>query len=86
MDTKTAVELVRSLAEIDVAGADTDSCTRVLQGLSRLICWAESNKLAVAKRLAALAAESPAIFPEHVVATATRVSLGQAIEPFKRAA
>ena len=32
-----------------------------------------------------LAAESPAIFPEHVVAESTRVSLGQALEPFKRA-
>jgi hypothetical protein len=86
MDTETAVELVRSLAEVDVAGADAECCTRVLQGLSRLISWAESRKLAVAKRLAALAAESPSIFPEHVVATATRVSLGQALEPFKRAA
>ncbi len=86
MDPRASVELVRTLAEVDVAGADTESCTRVLQGLSRLIAWAESNKLAVAKRLAALAAESPAIFPEHVVATATRVSLGQALEPFKRAA
>ncbi len=86
MDTKAADGLVRALAEVDVAGTDTDGCTRVLQGLSRLIAWAESNKLAVAKRLAALAAESPAILPEHVVATATRVSLGQALEPFKRAA
>jgi uncharacterized protein DUF222 len=32
-----------------------------------------------------LAAETPSIFPEHVVATATRVSLGQALQPFKRA-
>ncbi|MGZ4793214.1 MAG: DUF222 domain-containing protein [Ilumatobacteraceae bacterium] len=86
MNERGPVELVRSLADVDVAGADTECCTRVLQGLSRLIAWAESNKLAVAKRLAALAAESPAIFPEHVVATATRVSLGQALEPFKRAA
>ncbi|MGZ6992799.1 MAG: hypothetical protein ACXVKJ_16940, partial [Ilumatobacteraceae bacterium] len=86
MNERGPVELVRSLADVDVAGADTECCTRVLQGLSRLIAWAESNKLAVAKRLAALAAESPAIFPEHVVATATRVSLGQALEPFKRVA
>ena len=86
MDLETPLELVRSLAAVDVADADTESCARVLQGLSGLISWAESRKLAVAKRLAALAVESPAIFPEHVVATATRVSLGQALEPFKRAA
>jgi hypothetical protein len=86
MDSSTPTSLVRWLDEIDVEGADTECCTRVLQGLSQLVSWAESRKVAVAKRLAALAAESPAIFPEHVVAKATRVSLGQALEPFKRAA
>ncbi len=85
MTSTTAPELVSWLAGVEIAAADAKSCAEVLQGLSRLIAWAESNKVAVAQRLAHLAAESPAIFPEHVVAEATRVSLGRALEPFKRA-
>ena len=57
----------------------------MLRDLAQLVAWAESTKLAVAKRLAALAEGSPAISPEHVMASATRVSLGQALEPFRRA-
>ena len=85
MSSEDILELVEWLGGIDVACADPESCTEVLQGLSRLIAWSESTKVAVAKRLAVIAAESPAICPEHLVATATRVSLGQALEPFKRA-
>ena len=85
MNSPDTPELVSWLSGIDIAVADAESCAEVLQGLSRLIAWAESHKVAVAQRLAQLAAESPEIFPEHVVAEATRVSLGRALEPFKRA-
>ncbi len=80
------VELVDLLAAIDVACADVDRCTTLLQGFSRLIAWAEAGKVEVAQRLAVLSVDSPSICPEHVVASATQVSLGQAMEPFKRAA
>ena len=86
MPSPDVVALVEHLAATDVSGGDLECCTQVLQGLSRLIAWAEAGKITVAQRLAALAAESPTIFPEHVVSSATRVSLGQATEPFKRAA
>ncbi len=86
MEKSEVIGLVEWLAAIDVSCADVDSCAAVLQGLSRLVSWAEAGKLGVAQRLAALAVDSPSIFPEHVVASATRVSLGQAMEPFKRAA
>jgi len=85
MTSPPALELTSWLSRVDIGAADAESCAEVLHGLSRLIAWAESNKIAVARRLAQLAAQSPAIFPEHVVATATRVSLGRALEPFKRA-
>ncbi len=79
-------ELVGQLTSADVDHGDVERCTRVLQGLSRLIAWAEAGKVAVAQRLEVLAAEGSTILPEQVVATATRVSLGRAAEPFKRAA
>ena len=80
------VGLVRQLTAVDVAAGDLECCTRVLHDLSRLIAWAESAKIDTAQRLAALAVVSPVIFPENVMATATRVSLGQAMQPFKRGA
>lgn len=85
MESAEVVELVRQVAATDMATADVECCTQVLRGLSRVVAWAEAGKIGVARQLAALAVESPAISPEHVVATATRVSLGQAMEPFKRA-
>jgi hypothetical protein len=78
--------LVRELADVDIFNADVESCTEVLQGCSQVIAWAEATKIAAAQRLATLAAVSPEICPEHVVATATRTSLGDALRPFKRAA
>jgi hypothetical protein len=42
--------------------------------------------LAVTRRLNQLADESPGIFPEQIVADTTRVTLTQALQPFKRAA
>ena len=85
MKSSEVAELVRQLTSVDIATADVERCTKVLHGLSRVVAWAEARKIGVARQLAALAVESPEISPEHVVATATRVSLGQAMEPFKRA-
>ena len=86
MKRAEVVELVERLAATDISCADVECCTTVLHGLSRLVAWAEAGKVGVAQRLAVLAVDSPSIFPEHVVATATRVSLGRALEPFKRVA
>ncbi|MEP7114677.1 MAG: DUF222 domain-containing protein, partial [Ilumatobacteraceae bacterium] len=86
MKPSEVVVLVGELTSGDVAGADVECCTGVLHGLTRLIAWAEATKITVAQRLNELAAESPAIFPEDVVAKATRVSLGQGMQSFKRAA
>ncbi len=86
MNSSGIVELVSELAAVEVAGADVECCTQVLHDLSRVIAWAEATKIAVAQRLAPLAVDSPAIFPEDVVAKATRVSLGQGMQSFKRAA
>lgn len=86
MKSPDAISLVTRLAAVDVRVGDVECCTEVLQLLSRLIAWAEAGKVSVAERLAELATATPAIFPEHVVATATNVSLGQALQPFKRAA
>ena len=86
MKSSGVVELVGQLTTVDVASGDVECCTRVLEGLSRVIAWAEAGKVVVAQRLSVLAVEESTIFPEHVVATATRVSLGHATEPFKRAA
>jgi hypothetical protein len=86
MDSSAVVSLVGELTAVDVATADVECCTRVLHDLSRLIAWADATKITVAQRVAALAAASPEISPEHLVATTTRVSLGQAQVPFQRAA
>ncbi|MEY2582055.1 MAG: hypothetical protein QOE09_1904 [Ilumatobacteraceae bacterium] len=86
MKSSDAISLVEQLAMVDVAASDVECCTQVLRGLSRLIAWAEAGTVAVAERLAELSVGSPTILPEHVVATATNVSLGQAMQPFKRAA
>ena len=85
MKSSGIVSLVGSLTAVDVTVGDVECCTRVLHDLTRLVAWAEAAKIEVAQRLAALAVVSPEIFPEHVVATATRVSLGQAMQPFRRA-
>jgi hypothetical protein len=85
MKSPEIVELVGQLAAIDVAESGVQCCTQVLHDLSRLIAWAEAGKIDVAQRLAELAVTSPEMCPEHVVATATRVSLGQAMQPFRRA-
>ncbi|MBK5334076.1 MAG: DUF222 domain-containing protein [Ilumatobacteraceae bacterium] len=86
MSSADIANVVGQLSAVDVSADDVECCTRVLHDLSHLIAWAEAGKVSVASRLTGLAAASPAIFPEHVLADATRVSLGQALQPFKRAA
>ncbi|HEY0521724.1 MAG TPA: DUF222 domain-containing protein [Ilumatobacteraceae bacterium] len=80
------IEVVGDLASADIGGASAECCTRVLQDFSRVIAWAEAGKIRAAQRLAVLAAASPSISPEHVVASATRVSIGQGMQTFKRSA
>lgn len=79
------IEIVEGLAATVIAVADVESCRRVLHDYSRIIAWAEAGKIDASRRLSQLAAEAPEIFPEQVVAEATRVSLGKALQPFKRA-
>jgi hypothetical protein len=85
MKTSGIVKVVGKLAAIDVSDADVECCTQVLHDLTQVIAWAEAGTIEVAQRLTALAVTSPVIFPEHTMATATRVSLGQGMQPFKRA-
>ena len=86
MKSSDVVELVEELTAVDIASGSVECCTEVLHGLTRLIAWAEATKISVAQRLTELAVASLAIFPEDVVAKATRVSLGQGMQTFKRAA
>jgi hypothetical protein len=56
----------------------------LLAQLNSLRSWVESRALAVTQRLDRLATESPGIVPEQIVADATRVTLTQAMQPFRR--
>ncbi len=78
-------ELVEQLAPDVVAVSSSQQCAALLAQLNSLRSWAESRALAVTQRLNALAIETPGIFPEQMVADATRVSLTQATQPFRRA-
>jgi hypothetical protein len=86
METTGPTQLLEQLAGVTIGCADTHSCKAVLQSVERLIAWAEAVKVTVAARLSELARLRPEISPEHTVADATRVSLGRANEPFRRAA
>jgi hypothetical protein len=85
MESSDVFQLVKQIIAIDLAVADTQSCRGVLQGLARLISWAESRQIDVVGRLEQIAALQPEVSPEHVVADATRVSLGEALVAFQRA-
>ena len=65
--------------------SDSAHCASLLGQLNALRSWAESRALAVTRRLNELADETPGIFPEQILADATRVSLTQALQPFRRA-
>ena len=62
------------------------SARPLLTSLNALRSWVESRVLAVGVRLEQLAAQDPGLFPEQIVAEATRVPLLQATTTFKRAA
>ena len=64
--------------------SDASNCSVLLARLNALQSWVESRTLAVTQRLNQLAIETPGIFPEQMVADATRVSLTKASEPFHR--
>lgn len=85
MNSAEVAHLVGQLSAVDVSANDVESCTRVLHDLSHVFAWAEAGKGSVATRLTGLAVASPTILPEHVLADATRVSLDQGLQPFKRA-
>jgi hypothetical protein len=85
MNSRDNGELVEQLTEQSLAMSDTTRCSTLLSQLNGLRSWVESRTLAVTQRLNELANETPGIFPEQIVADATRVSLSQAIQPFRRA-
>jgi uncharacterized protein DUF222 len=84
MDPKGLAELVEQVGERRIGMSDSTQCAVLLTRLNSLRSWVESRCLAVAQRLNQLAEESPAIFPEQIVAEATPVTLGQTLQPFRR--
>ena len=86
MDPEQCVELVKQAATAQLSVSDSAQCAVLLGQLNRLRSWVESRSLAVTARLNELAVEAPGIFPEQMVADATRVSFPRAIQPFRRAA
>ncbi len=85
MNPDEYAELVEQLTADRLAVSDTAHCASLLARLNGLRSWVESRTLAVTRRLNELADQSPGIFPEQILADATRVSLNQALQPFKRA-
>ena len=85
MDLDKYAELATETTTASLAVSSHQHCATLLSQLNALRSWTESRTLAVTRRLNELAAESPGIFPEQTVADATRVSLTQALQPFKRA-
>ena len=71
--------------DVDVGSANRDSLLVALEESRQVRARLDRFDIDVAARLAALAAESPAIFPERVVADATKVSLVEAARQFERA-
>ncbi len=85
MNSDEYAELVEQLTADRLAVSDTAHCGSLLARLNGLRSWVESRTLAVTRRLNELAEQTPGIFPEQILADATRVSLTQALQPFKRA-
>ncbi len=78
-------ELGNDVAEANISLSNAAQCVELLTRLNSMRSWVESRVLAVTQRLNELAIETPGIFPEQMVADATRVTLYQAIQPFRRA-
>lgn len=85
MDLTRCAELVDQTTPTQLALSDAAQCALLLSQLNGLRSWVESRTIAVTQRLNDLATETPGIFPEQILADATRVSLTQAIQPFRRA-
>ncbi len=79
------VGLVESITAVDLAVADAGVVAAVLVDVRRVRGWLDSVEVVAARRLAELAAVSPSMFPERVVADAARVSLTEASKGFDRA-
>ena len=85
MNPKQYAELVIQVSASRLSVSDSAQCAALLGQLNSLRSWIESRSLAVTARLNELAVETPGIFPEQILAEATRVSLSHAIRPFRRA-
>lgn len=85
MISEPPADLAKELAAARLAMSDAAQCAALLTRLNGVRSWVESAVLAVTQRLNQLAMESPEVFPEQIVADATRVSLIQAGEPLRRA-
>jgi hypothetical protein len=85
MNAEQYFELVGQLEAHRLTMSDPQQCAALLTRLNALRSWVEPSTLAVTQRLNVLARQSPGTFPEQIVADATRVSLTQAIQPFRRA-
>ena len=86
MNPDQYAELHQQIAEAQLSVSNAAQCATLLARLNSLRSWVESCSLAVTKRLNELATQEPGIFPEQIVADTTRVSLNQAIQPFRRIA
>ena len=86
MDPEQIAELATQVTAAQLSVSDSTQCAALLGQLNRVRSWVESRSLAVTARLNELAVEEPGIFPEQMVADATRVSLSRAIQPFRRTA
>jgi hypothetical protein len=85
MDPMQYSQLVEQLGDGELALSGSVQCATLLAQLNSLRSWVESRVLAVTQRLDQIAIESPGTFPEQIVADATRVTLTQAMQPFRRA-
>jgi Domain of unknown function (DUF222) len=85
MNSDQYSELLQDLDISRVTVSNSTQCSALLTRLNNLRSWVESQAIAVTQRLDQLATETPGIFPEQIVADATRVSLTKAMEPFQRA-
>lgn len=77
--------LVERIAVVPWATSDQHAVAGVLADVRRIRGWLDSVEVAAARRLGELAAASPSMFPEQIVAEAGRVSLTEATRGFDRA-
>ena len=66
----SVVGLVESIAGVDWSSVDQEAVSSVLADVRRVRGWLDSIDVTAARRLGELAAVSPSMFPERVVADA----------------